>query len=261
MLEKFKMTTANAQLTPIRTDIKYELPLTDYVCLNEQRKWYQSAVGLLMYGMLGTRPDLAYAVSVASRFCYNPTKQHAELVQRIFRYIKGSVNRALEFDGTDLFGGYTDAKFVGDPFTSKSVGGYIFMLGGSAISWSSKKQTTVALSTAEAEYTALYYAGKEAAWLKDMLTYFGLLHGSNPVLIYVDNQSAIAIAKNPKHHNRTKHIRVQFYFIRQLIEDEQVEVQHIPGIYQVADILTKALALGEFNRQSSALGMITTAID
>lgn len=132
---------------------KIELAKEGYIALDELRKKYQSAVGLLMYAMLGTRPDIAFSVSVVSRFCANPTEEHWKLVKRIMCYLRATVDFELVFQG-DLkdLSGYTDSDWAQDPETRRSTSGWVFSLGSGAISWSSKRQTRVALSTVEAEY-------------------------------------------------------------------------------------------------------------
>jgi len=125
----------------------------DYCAEPEFKTQYQSAVGTLMYAMLGTRPDIAYAISSVSRYAANPTPAHIAAVKRILSYLKGTIDLQLTFRGelTDLIG-YLDSDWGGDPITHRSTAGFVFNIGSGAISWSSKRQPTVALSTCEAEY-------------------------------------------------------------------------------------------------------------
>ena len=184
--------------TPIGTK-KYSAAKEDFQATEASRTAYQSAVGSLMYAILGTRPNIAYAVSVVSRYGSNPNESHWKAVKRIFRYLRQTVNYQLIYRG-DLrpLARYTDTNQASDLDTRRSTSGYIFNIGSAAISQSSKRQPTMALLTCEAEYIGQTQATKEAIQLR------GLLNQLNPskqatkaVIIYYDNQGAIALAKNP----------------------------------------------------------------
>jgi hypothetical protein len=204
---------------------------------------YRSAVGSLMYLMVSTRPDLAAAVGMFSRFCQNPRKEHWEGVKRILRYIKGTRSHGLVFTrGRSLeLKGYTDSDWGGCPDTGRSTGGYVFLLGGAAISWSSQRQKSSALSSCEAEYMAACGAAKEAIWTKEMLHQLG--HPKEePVKILSDSESAMNLMKNPVLHQKTKHIGIQFHFVRELIEKGDVSFSYCKRDFMVADSLTKAVS-------------------
>ena len=195
--------------TPMGTE-KYQASEEDFQATEASRTAYQSAVGSLMYAMLGTRPDIAYAVSVVSRYGSNPNESHWKAVKRIFRYLRDTVQYHLVFRG-DLkpLTGYTDADWAGDQDTRRSTSGYVFDVGSAAISWSSKRQPTVALSTCEAEYIGQTQATKEAVWLRSLLNQLNPGdQATRSVVIYCDNQGAMALAKNPQFHARTKHIDI-----------------------------------------------------
>ena len=247
----------------------------DHVATAGQRHAYQSAVGSLMYAMLGTRPDLAYAVSVVSRYASNPTGTHWKAVKRIFRYIRGTLDLRLTFSGAlEPLAGYTDADWGGDRDTRRSTSGYVFNVGSGAISWSSKRQPTVALSTCEAEYMGQTQAAKEAIWLSRLLEQINpstptatkalIALGSSPsqpvyslaaTIIYCDNQGAVALAKNPTQHSRTKHIGIQQHFVREKVTTGEIELQYVPTAEQVADGLTKPLSRDKFESFRRALGL------
>jgi hypothetical protein len=208
--------------------------------------------------MLGSRPDIAFAVSCVSRYASNPTHDHMEAVRRIFLYLQGTINYELTFQG-DLrsLQGYSDSDWAGDSATSRSTAGFIFNIGSGAISWSSKRQPTVALSTCEAEYQAQTQAAKEAIWLRS------LLRSLNPLdtipyatVIYCDNQGAIALAKDPKFHARTKHIAIQHHWIREQIDGGVVDLEYVSTTRQLADGMTKALPRFPFEAFRDALGVI-----
>ena len=259
VLRDFSMWECKPNATPMETSTTttLEQPDDQYRAEPELLKWYQSAVGSLMYAMLGTRPDIAFAISVVSRYASNPTTQHQTAVKRVFRYLRGSVNLRLTFRGDLKFlTGYSDADWAGDRNTRRSTSGYIFNVGSGAISWSSKQQPTVALSTCEAEYIGQTHAAKEAIWLKALIDQLNP-ENSSPMatIIYGDNQGAIALAKNPQFHARTKHIDIQHHFIREKINEGKIELKYVPTAEQVADGLTKALCKDKFLAFRHALGL------
>jgi len=243
-----------AQLTPMSTE-RLE-PAPDGYISNFTTE-YQTYVGTLMYSMLGTRPDIAYSVACVSRYASNPTPAHMQAVKRIFSYLKGSLDLELTYRGdlADLVG-YSDSDWGGDPSTFRSTSGFVFNIGSGAISWSSKRQPTVALSTVEAEYGAQTQASKEAIWLRQLLRNL-IPQESTPyaTIIYCDNQGAIALAKDPKYHPRTKHIGIQHHWIRERIQEEEIELEYISTNRQVADGLTKPLPKHAFYLFRSALGL------
>ena len=168
---------------------------------------YREAIGSLMYAAIGTRPDIAFAVSTLSQFLENPGEVHWEGVKRIFRYLLGTKNWRLTYGGeqSDLVG-YTDADGASQPHR-RAISGYAFLIDGGAVSWGSRKQELVTLSTAEAEYVAATHAAKEGIWLRRLIgEVFEPIVG--PTTLYCDNQSAVAIATNGNFHARTKHIDI-----------------------------------------------------
>ena len=171
-------------------------------------------VGSLLYLSIRTHPDITIEVSLAARFCSEPTSQHMKAVKRIFRYLRETTQYGLLLKKGELKAiiSYSNADWGGDTNNCKSTTGYLFQIGGTAITWQSKKQSCVALSTAEAEYIALAGASQETTWLKQLNT--DLIGTSDPITIFEDNQSAISIAKNPQFHGRVKHINIKYHFIR-----------------------------------------------
>jgi len=202
---------------------------------------YKACVGSLMYAMVATRADLAFAVSTVSQFMSKPCPTHWAAVKRIMRYLKGTLDMKLRLGGKGIeMGGYCDADWGGDADRRRSTTGYVFFVGEGAVSWNSKRQPTVALSTTEAEYMAASQSAKEAIWLRQLMADVGCVQ-DEATTIMCDNQGCIALAKNPKHHSRTKHIDVQHHFIREKIEDEIIDLRYCPTEHMVADVLTKAL--------------------
>jgi hypothetical protein len=231
------------------------LPDINYDKINPTK--YRNIVGKWMYAMVSTRPDLAYAVGYASRFLHAPNSQHLIMVDRIARYIQGTKNFALQYksDSNNFkLIGYCDADWAGDKFDRKSTSGYIFFLSGGPISWNSKKQATVALSSTEAEYISITQATKEAIWLRLLLKNLGF-EQKDPTIIYVDNQSAISLSKNPVYHSRTKHIDIQHHFIREKIESKEIQLLYCSSKEQLADICTKPLSKDIFINIRNQLGI------
>ena len=201
---------------------------------------YASAIGSLMYAMVSTRPDIAHAVGVVSRFMMNPGKEHWEAVKWIFRYLKGTSNYYLCFGGDNIdVQGYVDSDHAGNRDNGRSTSGYIFTVGGTAMSWVSKLQKIVALSSTEAEYVAATEASKEYIWIKTLMNELGF--NRVDCRLSSDSQSAFHLAKNSTFHSRTKHIQLRYHFIRSLLEEGQLKLEKIDGKKNPVDMLTKAV--------------------
>jgi hypothetical protein len=215
ILQRFKMEHCAPVLTPIEPGLCLE-PLS--AGLQPFDVPYQALIGSLMYLMLATCPDIAFAVSQLSRFAGRPSEAHWKAGKRLLRYIQGTLDYGLTYQRsstpTPLLG-YSDADWSNDPATSRSVGGYAFMLAGGAISWSSALQPLLLLSSTEAEYIALTDTAKEAMWLR---TFFEEIQRplSAPLALLGDNQGSIALGKNPEFHKRTKHIKCCYHYNRVL---------------------------------------------
>ncbi|CAH9099164.1 unnamed protein product [Cuscuta epithymum] len=202
---------------------------------------YRSLVGGLNY-LTHSRPDLAYCVSMVSRYMQKPSKQHFGAAKRILRYVAGTLEYGLWYSSVkDLkLRGYTDSDWAGCVDDRKSMSGSVFDLGSGAVTWSSKKQETIALSSSEAEYVAAGAAAKQALWISKVLKDLGCAQ-SDGIELWCDNKSAIAMTRNPAYHSRTKHIDVQHHFIRQLVAKGSISLQFCGTEWQNADLFTKAL--------------------
>lgn len=215
---------------------------------------YREAVGSLMHLAVGTRPDIAFAVSTVAQFGANPGMPHWEAVKKIYRYLLGTKTLALTF-GNSQHGleGYTDADGASQEHRH-AVSGYAFLLDGGAVSWSSKKQELVTLSTTEAEYVAATHAAKEAVWLRRFISeIFRPL--TQATVLHCDNQSAIALAKSGAFHARTKHIDIRYHFIRFSVEKGSISLVYCPTDDMTADTLTKPLPSLKVKHFASALGL------
>ena len=219
---------------------------------------YRQAVGSLMYAMIMTRPDIAFAVGQVSRFSVNPGPVHWEAVKRILSYLAGTPKHGLCFTGTDLsnqFLGYSDSDYAGCPDTRISTTGTLFILNGGPISWKSRIQKPVACSSTEAEYYAAGDAAREAVWLRLLLENLNSRQ-TEPSPLFCDNQSTIRLIQNPEFHDRTKHIAVKFHYIRQVFSEGKIAMFFIPTTNNLADIFTKALPSVAFTAFRTAMGVI-----
>ncbi|KAJ1686716.1 hypothetical protein LUZ63_018106 [Rhynchospora breviuscula] len=216
---------------------------------------YRGIIGSLLY-LTASRPDIMYAVCLCARYQANPKDSHHKTVKRNLRYVKGTQSLGLWYGKqTDLdLVGYTDADFAGDRMDRKSTSGTCQFLGGSLVSWSSRKQTSVALSTAEAEYVAAGSCCTQLLWMMQTLRDYELKFQKVPILC--DNTSAILISKNPVLHSRTKHIEIRHHFIRDHVEKGDVELVHVDTKEQIADIFTKPLPTQQHLELMFKLGML-----
>ncbi|XP_031273247.1 secreted RxLR effector protein 161-like [Pistacia vera] len=208
---------------------------------------YSNVIGSVMYAMISTRPDLAFAISLLSRYMSNPGSDHWIALKWVLRYINSTACIGLEYckrtSTLDLVG-FVDSDFAGDRDNKKSTTTHRFTLGGNCISWKSQLQPPVALSSTEAEYVALADGFKEAIWMQGLLTKTELT--DSKVTIFSDGQSAILLSKNPIYHERTKHVDVRFHFIRDLITKELIELRKVPTEENPADIGTKIVTPAKF---------------
>jgi transposase InsO family protein len=215
---------------------------------------YREAVGALNWAALATRPDIAFAVATVARFASAPGPAHWEAVKRIFRYLAGTRDLWLTYGETQrTLEGYADAdgSMAED---RRAITGYAFLIDGGAVSWSSKRQEIVSLSTTESEYVAATHGMKEALWLRSLLSEtFGPFTGATT--LFSDNQAAIALTRDHQYHSRTKHIDVRYHFIRWVIEKGSLRLIYCPTNDMVADTLTKALPSVKVKHFAAGLGL------
>ncbi|MCO5573090.1 hypothetical protein L7F22_026855 [Adiantum nelumboides] len=197
---------------------------------------YSSVVASLMYAMVSTRPDIAFAVGVVSRYMANSGRKHWDAMKHVFRYLKGSASKCLRFGNNDTsIVGYTDLDYAGCVDTRRSTSGYVFLFAGAAVSWRSCLQNCTSSFTTEVEYVAVSTGSKEAVWLSRLVGDLGI--HQTPVL-HCDNQSAIALAKNPVFHSKSKHIEVRYHVIRNILASKCIELAKIHIDDNPADTLT-----------------------
>uniref|UniRef100_A0AAV1VFF0 Polyprotein n=1 Tax=Peronospora matthiolae TaxID=2874970 RepID=A0AAV1VFF0_9STRA len=220
---------------------------------------FREAVGALMHLTTATRPDIAYAVSFVSRFMEKPQEEHWVAVKRIFRYLQGTKMHGICYKPSAKidFRGYSDADWAGDLADRKSTSGYVFMLLGAPVSWGSKKQPSVSLSTSEAEYIALSLAIQEGKWINRLLCeIMAAANEEGPELVIrEDNQSCIKMTKNPVNHGRAKHIDIKYHHIRDEVKRGEVKLEYCETTLMLADIMTKGLHGPRHKDLTAALGI------
>lgn len=214
---------------------------------------YSQLVGSLMYLSTCTRPDISQAVGGLARYMAKPTVTHWQTAKGVLRYLAGTADYGITFGRSVGLSAYCDADYAGDIDTRRSTTGYVFILNGGAISWSSRLQQTVAASTTEAEYMAAAFAIKEALWMRKLLSDLQLSIDTIP--IKADNQSAIKLLKNPVFSMRSKHIDVIYHFARERVARKEVSFQYIKTEEMVADTLTKAVPANKFKFCRDIMGL------
>jgi hypothetical protein len=257
VLERFNMNNAKVVSSPLATHFKLstkQSPSTDEEKEDMERIPYASAVGSLMYAMVCTRPDIAHAVGVVSRFLSDPGREHWNAVKWIMRYLRGTSKLCLSFgSGKPMLVGYTDSDMAGDVDTRKSTSGYLITFSGGAVSWQSRLQKCIALSTTEAELIAATEACKELLWMKKFLQELGFKQ--QQYVLFCDNQSTIHLAKNSSFHSRSKHIDVRYHWIRDTLNDKLLTLEKIHTDDNGSDMLTKALTREKLETCRSIAGM------
>ena len=258
VIRRFNMEESNPISTPL--DVNQKLSKQQCPSTKEEIEYmrsvpYQEAIGCIMYAAQITRSDLAFAVGMLSKFNNNPGKIHWTAVKRLLRYMKGTSELKLEYskqENSTLIG-YCDADWANDVDERKSTTGYLFKYQGGSISWGSKKQATVALSTTEAEYMALSAASQEAIWLKSLYTEL-LCKSKTDVKIYCDNRSAIHLSKDNMFHGRSKHIDIRHHFVRDLVNSKEINIEYTSTDDMAADVLTKGLPISKHQHCIKLIG-------
>jgi len=280
VLERFNMTKCNPSTTPADISVKLAKPKTtnkiseisddddntyeyatsesnDGNTIDSNKIPYRQATGSLMYLMLGTRPDISAAVNKVAQYATSFDTSHWTAVKRIMRYLRGTVNYGLTLGGKlqeIKLSGSCDADWAGDVDDRRSTTGYLFGIGKGCISWQTRKQSSVATSSTQAEYQALSTATREAIWLKELLSDLGFPQ-NQPIIIQQDNQSTISLAHNPVQHSRTKHIDIAHHYIRECIENGSITLEYCPTGDMTSDVLTKPLAREKFDKCRSEMGV------
>jgi hypothetical protein len=253
LLRRFNMKDCKGVSTPMVPNVKLEKQGT----FPKKGLPYQSLIGSVMFLAVNTRPDIVFAVNYLSQFnnCYSV--EHWEAAKRILRYLKSTTSIKLVYKATgkNIFG-FVDANWGGDcdDKDTKSYSGYVFIWGNAAISWETSKQRSSAVSSTESEYMAISEAAKEAVFLREFTS--ELLGKENQILIFNDNQSALFLSEQNAFHKRSKHIKIRYNFVRELIEEGEIKLDYCPSHEMLADLFTKPLYKVKFNNFVSELGLI-----
>lgn len=218
--------------------------------------------------MVTTRPYIAYSLGECSRYMSNPGPEHFKYLDYIWKYLIGTKDYSLTYDDSTIpiLIGYSDSHWGGDYPTRRSTTGYLFTFNNTAISWSSKLQKTVALSSYEAEYMALKETIKEYTWLKLLLNQLSSITTTTTTkdiytnsILYTDSQSAIQLAKNLEYHARTKHINIQYHYVRSNILSGSIYLKYIPTEQQLADGLSKSLDYTKYSTYTKGIGLLSSS--
>ncbi|GKA85045.1 zinc finger, CCHC-type containing protein [Tanacetum coccineum] len=218
---------------------------------------YSRVIGCLMYAMTSTRPYITYAVGRLSRFTSNPSRQHWQAITRVFKYLKGTMNYDLSYIGyPSVLEGYSDASRINHVEDSSSTSGWVFLLGGGAISWASKKQTRITGSTIEYEFIALVVAGKEAEWLRNLIHEILIWPKPiAPISIHCDSAATLAKAYSQMYNGKSRHLGVIHSMIMELIMSGVISVEFVRSQQNLADHLTKGLARDLVNKSVIGMGL------
>ena len=254
LLTKYGLENANGVAVPMDPNIKFEKPETSSDP-QDRSNTYASLIGSLMFIAVATRPDIVFAVFRLASYTANPDLHHWSAAKRILRYLSSTRYQGIVYrPGTEAeMVGYSDASFASfEDMTS--VTGYVFKAAGGAITWASKKQKSVSLSTTEAEYACMADAAREAVWLQNLHDELGF-GKKGPTLIHGDNQGALAIANNPQYHKRTKHFDIKHHYIREKVNDRSIKIEYCPTEDMTADIFTKPLPKPKYQKHKAELGI------
>jgi transposase InsO family protein len=254
----------NASSKPIAT------PIDGYEHLRPANKkdkridasWYREVVGSLMYAMIYTRPDIAFVLGRLAQFMQDPAEHHASALKRLMRYLRSTIDLRIRFGSstTPTLQAFSDADYAADKTDRKSITAFIGLIGGGPIFWGSKKQSSVSTATTEAEYIAMCTTAKQGQWIAQVLRDMGypeyIAPNGTTVAMKGDNQGAIALAKNPQLTDRSKHIEVQYHYVRELQERGKIDIQYVPTDKMVADSLTKPVSRIVLDRFINQAGMV-----
>lgn len=216
---------------------------------------YRRTVGRLLY-LQATRPDLTYSVNILSQFVADPRQPHQVALERVLSYLKGTAGMGilLPRKGDLTLNAYCDSDWLGCPYTRRSRTGYLLVFGGAPISWKTKKQSVVSRSSAEAEYRSMASTVSEVIWVRWLLSELGI-PSSQPTPMFCDNKAARHIANNPVFHERTKHVEMDCYFVRERVESKEIVPRSINTNLQIADLLTKGLGMKQLSFLLDKLGV------
>jgi hypothetical protein len=256
MLERYNMENANCAPTPAPP--KHVFTKRDPDSVSAKDKPYRSLIGSLLYASICTRPDIAQAVNVLAQFNEDPTQEHWTAAKRVLRYLKGTKHQGIVFKKLPRFAhsvevkSFSDADWAQDKDSRKSRTGLVIYINGSPAIWLSKKQATHALSSCEAELIAITEAIKELLWLRNFLTELKV-EFTDPIDLFIDNQAAIALSRDPVNHSASKHIELRYWFILEAISNGFIRPVYVPTGENIADLFTKSPSIAIFRKFAKQL--------
>jgi hypothetical protein len=245
ILRDFDMEHCNSVTTPCpKTRLNTEMcPQNDAERADAATLPFRAIVGKCMYLATCTRPDISYAVRELARFMSNYGRKHFEAAKHLLRYLQGTRSRGVIYGDavnmTPIFRGYTDADWAMNE-TRKSISGFVLTCAGGPICWSSKQQSVIALSTCEAEYIACTHSARHIVWLRSLFSELGFPQ-KDPTPLYCDNQGTVTCTHDPHSHSRMKHMDIRIHFVRECVNAGIINIFHIPGTENSADLFTKQL--------------------
>ena len=259
VINRFGLEHITPRNTPLPVGILLDndmSPKTDGEREEMKDKPYRPILGTVMWGQLATRPDLSFTVSLLARFQSNPGKEHWNALMHVVGYIKNTLNLGITYSRDYDLSPYAfvDSDYGGCKDTRRSTSGYIFMMAGGAVSWSSKRQATVALSTVEAEYVAMARCAQQMVWMHGWLREVDI-EFQTPGILKGDNRGAIALTKNTKDHGKVKHIDIRHHYIRELLKAGTIATEHVSSSDNLTDLFTKPLARDHHHRFIEALNI------
>ena len=253
LLKKFDYYDSKSVSTPYDCNLQLKKNREEPIAQTQ----YAQIIGSLLHLMNFSRPDIAYAVGRLSRYTHNPGQDHWDALARLMRYLRGTMDYGIEYSGFPaVLEGYSDANWISDSDETKSTSGYVFTLGGGAITWRSVRQSIIARSTMESEFVALEMTGSEAEWLKNFLANIPLGMKPTPsVSVHCDSQSAIAVAKNKSYNGKNRHIQLRHNVVKQLLKDGTISIDYVKSEGNLADPLTKPLGRNMILETSRGMGL------
>jgi hypothetical protein len=255
MVQRFNVQDAKIPRTPLPSSIqlsKDDCPKTDEQKTEMEKIPYRGIIGSLLYAGRGAHPEIAQAVSALSRFCQYPGKVHWTYAKRVLCFLKGVMNKGLHYTSSSIEDGvdiaiYTDSDWGSNPDDRKSISGFVVTINGNPVSWCSRTQKSTALSSCEAEFLALSEAVREALWLWNLFEELNVGF-VKPITIHVDNQSAIKLAENAVSHQRSKHIDIRYFRVREEVANGKIKLLYVPTQENIADIMTKSTSFAVFQK-------------
>ena len=256
-LKQFRMEDANFHPTPLPAGADVHLVKYSGEATAQERRFYQSLIGSLLYVQLGTRPDISFAVGRLAQYTANPSKDHTRLAKYVLAYLKGTADYKLCYDGMSKswLRSYSDSSLADQPDDFHSTSGYLFLLSSGAISWSSRKQKTIAQSTTHAEYMAMTDTSNQAQWYREFLLELGY-DVEDPIPLHGNNKGAIDLALNPVTGWHSKHIGIKFHAIREYVETSVIDLVRTRTEDMLADGFTKSLPKENLRLLNERMGLV-----